>query len=118
MSKRLGDEMLAAAEADFEPDFARLETKERGAIKPCRRTDFQLRQQFLDERSVMAAQGLAVRSTVDRAPLASVAAGSERGFVRPLVQSGNQTPQIVDEVGLFPRKAAIRLRFATKMAIG
>jgi hypothetical protein len=81
MRRRLGDQMLAAAKADFEPDFAWGERKQRRAIEPRRRADFQPRQQVPDQRRLAAAQGLAMGPAIERAPLAGIRTGSGRGFV-------------------------------------
>src|SRR5579883_1792486 len=75
MRQGLGDQMLAAAKADFEPDLAGLERKKRRAIKPRRDAHFDLRQQFTQQRCVMAAQGLAMRPSINDAPLAGLAGG-------------------------------------------
>ena len=44
MRERLSDQMLAAAKADFEPNFARRKWKQARPIKLRLRADFELRQ--------------------------------------------------------------------------
>jgi hypothetical protein len=68
MGPRLGDEMLAAAEADLEPDFPRREREQRGAIADRRWIDLEPRQAFFDQRSMIGPQRLAAAAPVERAP--------------------------------------------------
>ena len=64
MSLRLGDQMLAAAEADLEPKLARLERKQRRSGFERRRIDLKRRQALGDQARMMRAQRLALAAPV------------------------------------------------------
>ena len=64
---RLRDQMLAAAEADLEPDFARRKCEQGLARGERRDIHFEPRQQLRDEARVMGAQRLAPAAAINSA---------------------------------------------------
>jgi hypothetical protein len=73
---RLCDEMLAAAEADLDPDLARRKREQRAAFDRGFCPDFKLRQPALDERRMVTSKRLAMRASIERTPPALRQAGA------------------------------------------
>lgn len=68
MGLGLGEQMLAAAEADLQPDFAWAFREQRAGVGDWRRSDLQPRQTLGDQRGMMGAERLAAAAPIEGAP--------------------------------------------------
>ena len=114
-SRARREQMLAAAEADLQPDARDRPRKQRAQVGEVAGagSTASARQQRLEQAGLRGAQRLALAAAEEGAVARSAAP-----VMRLAPQAATACLSAVDEVGLLPGEAAVRVRLAAEMAVG
>ena len=114
----VGGKMLAAAKTDSEPQVIRPAEEKSAGIGQTGKVDPDFREQRLHQARLIGTQCFTLASAKKPRFAAGVTRFLGSGRIHAFYLLGEMRLEFLDQIGLFPRKAAILIGLAAKMAIG